>query len=291
LPLVSVIIPCWDSPVIDQTIEAVRRQTAASSICEVLVIGSDAHGLVEENEQVRFISNPESCGGAGDRNIGMSQARGDLFFLTDHDCMPVRDCLAQHLRRHAQGEVVVGGSVTFDTRSYLWLADNVSAYHDLLPHTSAGSRKYLSSANMSIQRSVVDAVGLMEPHFTRAEDLEWTARMRKHGYTLYFEPDAVVFHNPIRKTFKHFLLHWTTDAHDTLEVRLRYAHALATPALARYRPVFLWGAPLVAAWATARTFRDMITMIRYWHTLPLVYLSKLAWCWGAYRNFPKLHTA
>jgi hypothetical protein len=56
--------------------------------------------------------------------------------------------------------------------------------------------------------------------------------------------------------------------------------------MAKYRSVFLWGAPLVAAWATARNFGHPEMLRRYWHTLPMVYLTKLAWCWGAFRDFP-----
>lgn len=127
----------------------------------------------------------------------------------------------------------------------------------------------------------------MEARKNRAEDLEWTVRFRMLGYRLYFEPRAVIFHDPPRDTWSAVWGHWTGDAHDTLRVRLRYADLLQTPRLARYRPIFLWGAPLVAAWATARTFGHSDVLRRYWHTLPVVYLTKLAWCWGAFRDFPE----
>jgi hypothetical protein len=71
-----------------------------------------------------------------------------------------------------------------------------------------------------------------------------------------------------------------------LSVRLRYACLLRTPRLARHRSIFLWGAPFVAAWATARSFDHSKILRQCWHTLPLVYLTKLGWCWGAFRNFP-----
>jgi GT2 family glycosyltransferase len=284
---VSIIIPSWNSPLIGKILHALRCQTVDTSGAEILVVGSDEPRLVVENEQVRFIPNPQSIGGAIDRNIGMQEARGDLFFFLDHDCLPAPDWVERHLYRQGQGEMVVGGAVTFDSRRYLQLADNVSAYHDLLPFTPEGARPYLSTANLSVRRAVVEEAGVMETHFRRAEDLEWTARFRALGYTLYFDPRAVVVHDPSRRTWPPIWRHWTGDAHDTLSVRLRYPHLLQTPRLAKHRSIFLWAAPLVAAWATARTFEHPQTLWRYWRTLPLVYLTKLAWCWGAFKNFPR----
>ena len=181
---------------------------------------------------------------------------------------------------------MVGGAITFGSRNFLQVADNVSAYHDLLPFTPAGPRPYLSAANLSIRREVIEKAGEMEAHLTRAEDLEWTVHLRAMGYTLYFDPQAVVFHDPPRRTLTAVWRHWTRDAHDTLSVRLQYAPLLQTPRLARHRLLFLWGAPLVAAWATARTFGHPQTLVQYGYTLPVVYLTKLAWCWGAFKHFP-----
>ncbi|MFQ5855670.1 MAG: glycosyltransferase family 2 protein [Anaerolineae bacterium] len=286
LKTLSVIIPNWNSTLIREILQALRRQTVDVSTVEVLVVGVDEPGLVTEDETVRFIPTSRSANGAVNRNIGMREAQGEIFLFLDHDCLPAPDWIERHLHQHEQGEQVVGGSVTFGSRNYLQLADNVSAFHDLLPFTSEGPRPYLATANLSVGRVVVERAGEMEAHLKRAHDLEWTVRFRALGYTLYFEPRAVVFHDPPRCTLSAVWRHWTDDAHDTLSVRLHYSQLLRTPRLAGYRSLFLWGAPVVAAWATARTFGHPRTLGQYWHTLPLVYLTKLAWCWGAFKNFP-----
>jgi hypothetical protein len=181
----------------------------------------------------------------------------------------------------------MGGSVTFDRDNYWRLADNVSAFHDLLPYTSAGPRPYLATANLSVHRSVIDRAGLLEPGLTRAHDLEWTVRFRKLGFTLYFEPNAVVTHVPPRTTPKLLWQHWVNDAHDTLSVRLRYASELHTPGMARHRWAFLAAAPAIAGWATLRTYQHFYTRRLYWQVILPVYFTKLAWCWGALSRFPK----
>jgi GT2 family glycosyltransferase len=267
-------------------LHALRAQTADMSAAEILVVGSDVPGLVVEDELVRLIPAGRLVNAAVKRNLGMRQAQGDLLLFLDDDCLPTPDWVERHLSRHAQGEQVVGGGISFGSDNYLQLADNVSAFHDFLPFLPEGPRPYLATANLSLRRTVMEKAGEMDAGLGRAHDLEWTARFRRLGYTLYFEPRARIFHDPFRRSLSAVWRHWTADAPDTLSVRLRYARLLRTPHLARFRWLFLWGGPCVAAWATARTFGHTRILRQYWHTLPLVYLTKLAWCWSAFWNFP-----
>ncbi|KKL92027.1 hypothetical protein LCGC14_1888780, partial [marine sediment metagenome] len=286
---VSIIIPNTDSLLIREVITSLKQQTADMSAVEIIVVGSDEPGLVIEDEMVRFVPTGQSSSYASNkRNIGIQTAEGAILLFLDDDCLPAADWLEHHLYRHGQGEQVVGGAVTFGTENYLQLADNVSAFHDLLPFTPESVRPYLSTANLSVNRKVVEKVGLMGTHMKRAEDLEWTVRFRAGGFRLYFEPRAAIFHKPARNTISKVWQHWVDDAPDTLRVRLMYQKLLKTPFVANYRGMYLWGAPLVAAWATARTFSHAQTFYSYWHTLPAVYLTKMIWCWGAFLNFPKI---
>ncbi len=284
----TVIIPNTDSPLMDNIIQALYKQTVNINEGEVLVVGSDRKGLVIESDLVRLIDTSGRASCASDkRNIGMQAAQGSIFFFLDDDCIPNPKWLECHLNRHQQGEMVVGGAVDFCKQNYAQLADNVSAFHDLLIWSPSGYRPYLATANLSVSRSVATRAGLMEPHQNRAEDLEWTVRFRKLGYRLFFDPGAVVVHDPRRLNILSVWRHWTGDAENTIRVRLKYANLLNTPALAKYRLVYFWGSPLVAAWATRRTFSHKRTFIEFGYTLPLVYLTKIAWCWGAFKHFPK----
>jgi GT2 family glycosyltransferase len=282
----SIILPTCNSRLIHKILEALRHQIHDPAEAEIVVVGADEPGLVVEDHLVRFIPAGEEANGAVCRHIGLHAAQGDILLFLDHDCLPASDWIERHLERQRLGEPVVGGAVTFGAGHYLQWADNVSAYHDLLPFTPAGPRPYLSAANLSLRRAVVEAAGEMEPQLVRAHDLEWTARFRARGYTLYFEPRAIVFHDPPRYTWAAVWRHWVSDAPDTLSVRLRYRELLQTPRLAQHRWMFLWGAPLVAAWATARTLGHPQALKQHWPTLPLVYFTKLAWCWGAFKHFP-----
>lgn len=286
-PHVSVIIPNTDSLQIDAIIRKLKHQTVALHLVEILVIGSDEPGLVHTDAQVRFVPLADWACASDKRNRGMQEARGDIFLFLDDDCLPTPDLIARHLDRHKQGEKIVGGAVAFASGHYVQLADNLSAFHDLLPYTADGERTYLCTSNLSVHRLVIAHAGLLEAHKNRAEDLDWTVRFRALGYRLYFEPTALVIHNPTRFTARDLWRHWFYDAPATLKVRLRHARLLRTPYLARFRWSFFWLSPVIAAWSTWKTFAHIRTIILYWHTLPLVYVTKLVWCWGAFAYFPR----
>jgi cellulose synthase/poly-beta-1,6-N-acetylglucosamine synthase-like glycosyltransferase len=270
-----------------EILTALRDQSADLTCGEVLVVGSDLPGLVKEDNLVHFIpAEGENRFASDKRNLGMRFAEGEIFLFLDDDCIPRQDWIERHLSCHASGEQVVGGAVELGKRNYLQLADNLSAFHYMTPYTKPGYRPYLCTSNLSVHRQVVEEAGGMQAHKNRADDLEWTVRLRKHGYRLFFDPLMVVLHDPQRCSLGSVWQHWWTDAPDTLRVRLMYADLLGTPRLASKRGVYLWGSPFVAAWATAKTFSNRRNLLAYGHTIPLVYLTKLAWCLSAFRNFP-----
>jgi glycosyltransferase involved in cell wall biosynthesis len=285
----SIIIPNMNSRLIGPILRRLQRQIPDAAQLEILVVGIDEPRLVSEDHLVRFIRTHRCASAAVNRNIGIQTARGEILMFLDDDCVPAYDWVERHLAQHREGKQIVGGSVTFGSDHYLQLADNVSAFHDFLPFLRAGTREYLLAGNLSVDRSVIDRAGPLDERLRRAEDLEWTARFRLLGYVLHFDPRALVYHDPARFSFPDVWRHWSTDAHDTLSVRLHYKRVLRTAWLARYRWLFVWAFPLVAAWATARSFGHHRTLWHYWHTLPMVYVTKVAWCLGAAWHFPDLN--
>lgn len=285
---ISIIIPAARKERLPQILDALAVQQVETATIEIWIVCNegDQEHIFPLAANTHLLPIASTAKAPERRNAGMSAAIGNIFLFLDDDCVPMPGLIQRHLYWQRQGYVVVGGAVTFPSHSYLQLADNVSAFHDLLPFTQAGLRPYLVTANMSVQRGVVDDVGTMCPDLARADDLEWTVRFRAHGYSLYFDPQAVVLHLPPRHTWHALWQHWTSDAPDTIRVRLAWAAMLHTPSLAFHRAIFLWGLPFVALWATKHTFNHRQTRQLYWHTLPIVYLTKMAWCLSAYKHYP-----
>lgn len=283
----TIIIPSTNSPILEDVLAALQEQTYKLTDGEVLVIGPRLHELQNTHHPIHFVpANHEYSHASDKRNLGIKISRSEILLFLDDDCIPAPDWLRTHLDCHASGESVVGGSVTFPRQNYIQLADNISAFHFMTENTTPGNRNYLCTANLSINRSVIDACGDMQAKQNRAEDLEWTARIHRLGYNLYFEPNAKVVHNPNRRSITSFWEHWWDDAPHTLRIRLQNSDVLDTPKIANWRWLYLWCSPFIAAWATLNTFSNPRNFTRYGHTFPLVYLSKLIWCWSAYKQFP-----
>lgn len=283
---VSVIIPNLSSPIVDQTVASLHKQTYRATGLETIVIGLDEPGLVLRDENVRFISTRQPVCAAAARNIGIEEAKGRFLVFIDADCVAAPDWLDKLMARHQRGEDVVGGSVWFAADNYWTLCDNISMFHEFLPSRKPGPRPYLPTLNLSVRREVAQEVGKFDESFPGAsgEDIDWTIRIRQLGHELYFEPAAVVYHLPERQTFRSILAHWWRSGQSMVRVRLRYADVLHTPSLVK-SPVWLLGlSPLVSAYVTQRTFLRNPSLLRYLHTLPVVFLTKMAWCLGAARQ-------
>jgi len=277
---ISLIIPSLNDPTLARTLKAVSNQTYSPD--EIIVVGRDEKKDLASFPQVRFIDTRQPASAARARNLGMQEARGDIFLFTDADCVPEPDWAANHLVRHAKGEQVVGGSVALQCSNYWAQSDNVSLFYKFLPEYPEGSRLHLPTLNLSLRRTVYDAVGGMDESFPGAagEDTDWTIRMRLAGYRLFFEPKALIQHKPSRTTWTDIAHHWWRLGHNGVRVRWFYAAEYETPHLARSS--FWWRilSPLIAVLITARIYANP-NLWPYWQSLPVVYATKILYCLGA----------
>ncbi len=283
-PEFTIIIPNLHSPNIDRTLDSLRMQQYDLARVNVIVVGQDKYNLVHNDDLVHFDRSETPLAPAVARNRGMQQAKGDIWAFLDADCVAAPDWLAGLARRYQDPDVaVVGGGVAFPRRNYWALCDNLSWFHEVLHTLTAGTRAYLPSLNLSLRREVVDEVGGMDETYPRpaGEDTEWTTRMRLAGYTLYFEPRAVVHHHHLRNSSRRILEHAFYFGYNSVKVDARYMDTLKTPPVLRHSASLAMLSPLLAAGAALRVWR---AAPRYWYTLPVLYLSKLSWCAGAFKR-------
>lgn len=282
---VAIIIPSLNSPLIDQVLAAVLAQEQVDEmICDILVVGKDTAGLIPSTQGIRFIDTGEPIGAAAARNKGIMATNAHLLVFLDSDCLPGPRWLIEHITAHEAGHAVVSGGVLPAGRNYWHLTYNLTLFHEILSTNPAGPRDFLATLNLSIDRSVIEAVGPLDETIERVEDVEWTTRMRRANIQPYFWPQATVRHEHGRTNFSLVWRDCALSGYHMRRLRLHYADLLQAPGLLHYPHLLFWLSPFIATWATWRIiWKRPQTMLQFWFTVPGLYLTKIAWCWGASR--------
>jgi GT2 family glycosyltransferase len=212
-PDVSIVVATYNRCAgLAQLLRALARQTYPTSCFEVVVV--DDGSTDGTRELLRTISVPYSlrsrsqvnAGPAAARNLGVQDARGRLILFLDDDVVPVPHLIDAHVAAHGEStdQVVTGPMLPppLDWRQPVW--DRWDAeqlqkqYRAMLDGRFKCTQRQFFTANASVRREVVQAVGGFDPAFRRAEDMELAWRMSRHGVRFVFEPRAEVVHYAAR---------------------------------------------------------------------------------------------
>jgi GT2 family glycosyltransferase len=249
---------------------------------EVIVVGLFDKVLLSQFPGVTFISTGIGVNAATARNKGMAAAKNEVFLFIDSDCIPDDNCLQIHRYYQTQGHKILGGGVEIDN-SNLWIrADNLSMFHNFSSTNPPDNKFLLPTLNLSVHRSVWEHLGGLDESFPKAggEDSDWTLRMRLSGYELKFLPQASVRHVPERGCWNKVYEHWYRSGQNNIRVRLKYDEQFGTPQWVRSAICLKIFSPLIAAWVTLKiAFKAELRT--YWSCLPVVYATKVIYCWGA----------
>jgi len=287
-PKISVIIPNLHCPIIDQTLEALHCQNYDSSQTEILVVGLDNYGLVKEDGLVHMISTGEPVNPARARNIGFEHASGDTIIFLDADCIPARDwlCSLVSTSEHIEQLGAASGAMKMISYPFWTLCDQLSTFYEYLAIHKAGFRRTLASFSLLVPRSVIAQAGGFNENFTTAEDLDWTIRIAKAGYHLYFTPEALVTHHPARSTLHDLCQHAFISGTNSIWVRLQHAEWYNTPGWAKLPWSWRLLSPAIALVKTIQILKHS-ALWRCLYTAPWIFLSKIEWCWGAAHSLSK----
>lgn len=138
-----------------------------------------------------------------------------------------------------------------------------------------------------MRRSLLEDLGGFDER-SKVPDMELVLRARARGYRVHFAPRAVVLHDPDRTNLATVLKYSSEHASETILLRNKYSSLLRTPFVLRSSGLILPASPLIALLATLKIYASNPSLARYFWTAPLVYVQKLAWCWGAARGLSAL---
>ena len=171
--------------------------------------GEDVAQIASRYPDVKLIRSERNLGFAGGNNLGLWQASGQYIFFLNNDVVikePVLQRLVHHLQSGAWGGVspCVTNLYNPGVVQYNGCNDLTSIrlhFGKSLGPVSYGAREtqVLFGCAMMVRREVIERVGPMfEGYFLFYEEFDWSLRMRKAGYKLFYEPRAVIYHKESR---------------------------------------------------------------------------------------------
>lgn len=203
-PLISIIIPVKNE---ERTIEKCVRSLQALTYpnYEIIVVNdgsTDRTGELLRNFPAVTVITTEGVGPAAARNLAIDRAAGDYLAFTDGDCI-IHPKWLNELLDHFTGDTVmgVGGNqlcpedetpFAKDVHDFMKLISFSSDY--LKTSTTVMEVKHNPTCNMMYRRKAFTMQEGFKKDLWPCEDLEFDYRLIKAGYTLIFNPGAIVYH-------------------------------------------------------------------------------------------------
>ncbi|PYO89494.1 MAG: glycosyl transferase, partial [Gemmatimonadetes bacterium] len=198
-PRVSVVVCSYNGArTINDCLEGLARLDYPNY--EVIVVddGSrDATATIARQYDCRLIRTPNR-GLAHARNAGLGAANGEIVAYIDDDAYPdphwLRYLAATFMSTHHAG---VGGP-NIAPPGDGWIAECVARapggpQHVLLSDEEA---EHIPGCNMAFRRTCLEAIGGFDPQFrTAGDDVDVCWRLQERGWTLGFQPAALVWHH------------------------------------------------------------------------------------------------
>lgn len=211
---------------IKDTIELIEsiHSTIKSVHYEIIVVDNASQHeegklLKEKYPDITVIQSKKNTGFSGGNNLGIKAAKGNYLFFINNDTYFVDDQIIHLIHRVNLSNTTGGVSpkikfadppqniqyAGFTELSPITLRNNTIGLGeaDSPIYNQAKPTPYLHGAAMMIKREVIETVGLMpEIYFLYYEELDWSSRMNRKGYELWYEPLCTIYHKESQSTGK-----------------------------------------------------------------------------------------
>jgi hypothetical protein len=217
-PHLGIVVLNWNN--FEATARCLRSLAAATYPRRTVYLMDNASGdgswerlLAEFGDSVRGVRNPANLGFAAGCNPGLRTAFAegcDYVLLLNNDCVVVDPGFLEPAVALAEADPsvgLVGGRILFwpeTTRLWstggdlpFWGAERHFGYRepDHGQYAEVAERDFISGALMLIRRAVVERIGeLPEAYFFGKEEWEYSARARRAGFRLLYQPAMRVAH-------------------------------------------------------------------------------------------------
>lgn len=289
VPLCSVIICTYNrAHLLKRLLHSLVGQTIGPDQFEVVVVddgsGDDTVKVCDmmrfELPNLKYVPTVRNTGLSSARNTGIAASAGDYLLFTDDDCIAEENWV-EALRDALDNEEMVAGAVASTSDNFMKLCHNIAQFHAFMPGQKEGPKGMVAGANMAFRRSLLEGLEGFKAGVRCADDTEFILRARAKGHRAFFVPGAAVIHDPDRTELKDIVRYAVKHASVTIHIRNHYRSLLKTPFVLRSPVLILATAPIIALTVTAGIYLRNPNLARLFWTAPVVYILKLAWCWGA----------
>ena len=216
---VSVYIPTYNSAkYIARCIESILKQTYP--IEEIIVVDDNSQDETRDIASkfpVKLISHKHNKGIAAARNTAISEAKGNFIAAIDADCLITPSWLQECMKNFDNPKVAAVGGKLIEEHSdrveYRWRRAH-------LKHHWGDKQKinpiFLSGSNIVIKKEIFKEVGFYdEIRFTKNyEDVDLSLKLRKKGFNLIYEPNAMAKHIKYDTFMSILQTYWSWMYHD-----------------------------------------------------------------------------
>ncbi|MEP7278926.1 MAG: glycosyltransferase family 2 protein [Bacteroidota bacterium] len=232
-PLVSVITLNYNQPTVTcaflESTRLLHYTNYEILVCDMASEVDPTDLIVKGNyPKTRVLRSNKNLGFAGGNNWGMRQAKGDYIFIVNNDTEVTPHLLHELLAPFRQ-DITIG--VTSPKIKFFFQPEIIQyagfnpmnhftgrtstvgeMEQDTGQYDTPGETFGAHGCAMMVKRAVIEKVGMFpEKFFLYYEEWDWSARIRKAGYKIWYTANATIFHkesmsvgkkNPI-KVFYH----------------------------------------------------------------------------------------
>jgi len=214
-PLVSIIILNFNQlKVTLEFIESTKKLTYKNY--EIILVDNASKEnptdiIKSQYPHVRLIVNDVNLGFTGGNNVGIKVAKGDYVFVVNNDTEVTEDLLERLLEPFYNDSSI---GVTSPKIRYFHHPNIIqyAGFTEITPvtgrnksigdkeedqgqHDTPGYTAYAHGAAMLLKREVIEKAGMLaDIFFIYYEELDWSARIRRAGYNIYYQPKALIYH-------------------------------------------------------------------------------------------------
>ncbi|MES1160894.1 MAG: glycosyltransferase family 2 protein, partial [Bacteroidota bacterium] len=215
-PLISIVTLTWNqTEVTCQFLESTRNLTYKNYEILVCDMGSNIDPTAQINAasypNTRVLRSEKNLGFTGGNNWGMRQAKGDFVFIVNNDTEVTPELLDVLVEPFFEDSTigVTCPKIRFYQQPDMIQYAGFNPINTLTGRTTAvGSKEidkgqcdvsgYTHGAHgcaMLVSREIIEKIGMFpENFFIYYEEWDWSARILKAGYHIYYQAKGLIYH-------------------------------------------------------------------------------------------------